>query len=239
MKGKGLPDRKLRRKKLFKLKYSLDTTSGPQTSLYGSQSPALRMSFRPIFPTSRNCLHPRPPYPRSPLDSLIITQQCQWIHFRSLIYCRPLTDVLSPSHRYEGLACRHPMNTQGCGGGLLSQLPFVKAIILLYACDLHMSKCCKYPSGLCRKHTGRSPLAPEQCPHGVWILLNSERRPHVCNCGLVWFFTPSPVKLDWFDCQSTEVGKQCEINDSSAYSLFKMWYFMYCNGCDTKNTGLW
>lgn len=150
MKGKGLPDRKLRRKKLFKLKYSLDTTSGPQTSLYGSQSPALRMSFRSIFPTSRNCLHPSPSYPRSPLDSLIIAQQCQRIHFRSPIYCELLTDVLSPSHRYEGSACRHPMNTRGSGGGA----PFVKAIILLYACDLHMSKCCKYPSGLCRNAHG-------------------------------------------------------------------------------------
>lgn len=162
MKGKGLPDRKLRRKKLFKLKYSLDTTSGPQTSLYGFQSPALRMSFRPIFSTSRNCLHPSPPYPHSPLDSLIIVQKCQRIHCSSPIYCKLLTDVLSPSHRYEVSACRHPMNTQGFSGGLLRRSPFVKAIILL---DLHMSKRCKYPSGLCREaHEPLSTHSAQRCP---------------------------------------------------------------------------
>lgn len=164
MKGKGLPDRKLRRKKLFKLKYSLDTTSGPQTSLYGSQSPALRMSFRSIFPTSRNCLHPSPSYPRSPLDSLIIAQQCQRIHFRSPIYCELLTDVLSPSHRYEGSACRHPMNTRGSGGGLHLWKPSSCFTPVTFTCPNAVN----IPVAFAEMHTGRSPSS--QSPHNSVLL---------------------------------------------------------------------
>lgn len=62
-KGKGLPDRKLKRKKLFKLKYSADMTAGPQTSLYSSEPSALRMSFRLDFPTLGNCVAPHWPLP--------------------------------------------------------------------------------------------------------------------------------------------------------------------------------
>lgn len=151
---KGLPDWKLRRKKLFNVNYSLDTTQGPQTSLY-SLAPSFSISLLLCFVFF--ILRHRTDWLawcRSVLSPCLF-----YYHSRNVSTERFLSapEVAVNSHCGRFCADKSRMvqmtftlRRSLAGTAIGESCHLAKSSAALYASDLHVSTCSKYnPPGFC------------------------------------------------------------------------------------------